>query len=132
MLDEARLRRIMENDYPLRVALQAGCFYSNMVVGKKDERKSCVRVGLVTDAGSGFLFRPELGCPKHGAGDIVGRAILKAVEDMSFLPNAIRVADEDLKMALSPMGERMGIAVRVGKWLPMLQEAQRAMLEGWG
>lgn len=128
-LDEARLRRIREKDYPVRGALEAGCFYSKMVVGKKDERKSCVRVGLVTDAGSGYLFRPELGYPEHGPGDILARAILNAIEEMSFLPNEIRVPDEELKSVLSPLAERMGIAVSVAQSLPMLQEAHRTMRE---
>jgi hypothetical protein len=128
-LDEGRLKRILEKDYPLRGALEADCFDSGTVEGGKEERKACIYVSLVTDAASGFLFQPELGTLADGMGNLLARAIMNAIEQLKFLPQEIRVPNKERRAELAMLEQRMGIPVRVVKSIPSLREAQTALMK---
>ena len=128
ILDEVRLRRIMEKDYPMRGALEADCFDSGAWIGGNDERKALTYVGMVADAASGLLFAPQAGTVAEGTGNLAARAILTAIEQLQFLPNEIRVQNAELKAALAPFEQRMGIAIRAAKSIPALQQARTALI----
>ena len=128
LLDEVRLRRITEKDYPMRGTLEADCFDSGATLGEKDERKASVYVGLVADAGSGLVFPPQAGTVADGTGNLAARAILTAIEQLQFLPNEIRVKNLELKAALAPLEQRLGIPIREAKSIPALQEARTALI----
>lgn len=128
VLDEVRLRRILEKDYPMRGALETDCFDSKTWIGGPDERKARTWVGLVADAGSGFLFQPAVGTLAQGTGTLAAQAILNAIEQLQFLPNEIRVQNTDLKAALLPVEQRLGIAVQVAKSTPALEQARTALI----
>ena len=128
MLDEDRLRRITEKDYSVRGALEADCFDTRATLGEKDERKASVYVGLVADAASGLVFPPQAGTVADGTGNLAARAILAAIEQLQFLPNELRVQNADLKAALAPIEQRLGIPIRVAESIPALQEARTALL----
>lgn len=131
-LDQGRFREIRDRKYPVRGVFEADHFYGGGMIGKKDERKACVRVGLVADANSGMLFHPELGTPERATSDIIAAVVLNAVETVQRLPREIHVDQHQLKIFLEPLAAELGITVRTVKRLPALQEAKREILSLMG
>lgn len=127
-LDQGRIREIRNRAYPVRGVFEADHFYGGGMIGKKDERKACVRMGLVADGNSGMVFPPELGMPERSASDIIATAVLNAVETAQRLPREIRVDQHQLKTLLEPLAAELGIIVRTVKRLPALQEAKQEIL----
>jgi hypothetical protein len=127
-LDQGRIRKIRERTYPVRGVFEADHFYGGAMIGKKDERKACVRMGLVADADSGMLLPPELGMPERATSDIIATVVLNAVETAHRLPREIRVTQHQLKTLLEPLAAELGITVRMVKHLPTLEEAKKELL----
>jgi hypothetical protein len=63
------------------------------------QRKVITPVALVTDAGNGFLFQPELGEPGQSKGEILARAILNAIEGGKRVPSELRVRQSEIQNA---------------------------------
>jgi hypothetical protein len=127
-LDQDRIREIRDRRYPVRGVFEADHLYGGGMIGKKDERKACVRIGLVADGNSGMLFPPELGMPERPTSDIIATVVLKAVESARRVPREIRVDQPQLKTLLEPLAAELGITVRSVKHLPVLQEAKQELL----
>lgn len=132
VMDETRLRRLRERDYTVRGCLEADSFSSNVKIGGPNERRSFVRVGLVTDATSGFLFPPELGTASKTAGEVLVNAILNAIETANCIPAEVRVSSQEMKVMLEPLVQQIGTALRVVKSLPSLREAKEGLLATMG
>jgi hypothetical protein len=126
--DHDRIGEIRDRTYPVRGTFEADHFYGGAMIGKKEERKACVRMGLVTDANSGMLFPPELGTPERTTSDIIATVVLNAVETAQRLPGEIRVDQHQLRTLLEPLAAELGITVRTVKRLPALREAKRRLL----
>ncbi|HET9182736.1 MAG TPA: hypothetical protein VFP59_11425 [Candidatus Angelobacter sp.] len=75
-----------------------------------------------------FLFPPQAGTVADGTGSLAAQAILAAIEQLQFLPNEIRVQNTELKAALAPIEERLGIAIRVAQSIPALRQARTALI----
>lgn len=131
-LDQGRIGEIRDRTYPVHGVFEVDHFYGGGMIGKKDERKACVRVGLVADADSGMLFPPELGMPERATSDIITTVVLSAIETAQRLPREIHVDQHQLKMFLEPLAAELGIIVRPVKRLPTLQEAKRDLLSLMG
>jgi hypothetical protein len=131
-LDQNRIRQIRDRKYPVRGAFEAEHFYGGATVGKKDERKACLRLGLVADANSGLVFPPELGTPERTTSDIIATALLNAIETARCLPREIRVSQHQFKACLEPLARELGITVRTVERLPALQEAKEHLLTMMG
>lgn len=131
-LDQGRIREIRDRTYPVRGVFEADHFYGGGMIGKKDQRKACVRMGLVADGNSGMVFPPELGMPERATSDIIATVVLNAVETAQCLPREIRVDQHQLKTLLEPLAAELGITVRTVKHLPALQEAKRELLSLMG
>ena len=131
-LQQGRIRKIRDRTYPVRGVFEVDHFYGSAMIGKKDERKACVRIGLVADADSGMLLPPELGMPERATSDIIATVVLNAVEAAQRLPREIRVAQHQLKTLLEPLAAELGITVRTAKRLPALQEAKQELLTMMG
>jgi hypothetical protein len=133
VLDEARLGRILRQDYAVGAALEADYFYSNACIGGPNQRQALLPVALVTDAETGFVFQPELGTPEQGRGETLVRAVLTAIENKKYLPRELRVRKKEFKILLQPAAQRLGVPLQVVKSLPALDEAKQhllAMLQG--
>ena len=111
---------------------EADHFYGGGMIGKNDQRKACVRMGLVADGNSGMVFPPELGMPERATSDIMATVVLNAVETAQCLPREIRVDQHQLKTLLEPLAAELGITVRTVKHLPALQEVKRELLSLMG
>jgi hypothetical protein len=131
-LDEDRIRKILQKNYPRQGALEVEHFYAAGMVGKRDERKACIRMGLVADAGSGFVFAPELAMPERTAADIIATAVLNAIDTAQCLPCEIRVDQHEFRTFLEPLASKLRLAVRMVKCLPALQQAKEELLAMMG
>jgi hypothetical protein len=127
-LDEARLARILANDYSQQGAVEADYFYTGGVIGKPHQRKAILPIALVTDAESGFLFKPEMGAPAQGQGETLIGAVMSAIESGRRMPREIRVRQSEFKTLLEPLAARLGITVSVLKSLPEIDRAKKALL----
>jgi len=131
-LDENRIRKILEKNYRRQGALEVEHFYAAGMVGKRDERKACIRMGLVADAGSGFVFPPELAMPERATADIIATAVLNAIDTAHCLPREIRVDKHEFRTLLEPLAIELRLVVRTVKRLPALQRAKEELLAMMG
>lgn len=131
-LDEDRIRKILEKNYPRQGALEVEHFYAAGMIGKRDERKACIRIGLVVDASSGFVFPPELAMPERATADIIATAVLNAIDTVQCLPHEVRVNQRQFRMFLEPLANELGLAIRTVKRLPALQQAKEELLAMMG
>jgi len=131
-LDEDRIRKILQKNYPRQGALEVEHFYAAGMVGKRDERKACIRMGLVADAGSGFVFPPELAMPEPATADIIATAVLNAIDTAQCLPREIHVDQQEFRILLEPLASALRLAVRMVKRLPALQQAKEELLAMMG
>jgi len=132
LLDQGRIRKIRDRPYRVSGVFEVDHFYGGAAIGKKDERKACVRMGLVADGNSGMVFPPELGMPERATSDIVATVVLNAIETAQRLPRQIAVAQHQLKTLLEPLAAELGITVRTVKHLPALQKAKQELLTMMG
>ena len=131
-LDQNRIEQIQRRNYPARGAFEAEHFYGGGMIGKRDERKAIVRLGLVADADSGFVFPPELGMPERTTSDMVASAVLNAIETARFLPREVRVSQLHFEACLEPLARKLGFVVRTVKRLPGVEEAKESLLAMMG
>jgi hypothetical protein len=131
-LDENRLSAVAENDYPIRGVVEIEEFYSGIPVGKKDERKACLRFVLVTDAERQFVYASEAFTPAAAKGAILAQGVLKTIEQHKFVPAEIRVRDEVSRGLLSPLQARLGFELRVSSKLSALDHAKKHLLDRMG
>jgi hypothetical protein len=131
-LDEARVQRIRDCRYPSKGVLEADHFYGVGMIGEKNQRKACVRLGLAIDAKSGLAYPPEVSLPTSSMGDILTRVVLQAVESASALPQEVHVRDSEFKVLLDPLAQALGFSVRVIKSLPAPDFAKNQLLKMMG
>jgi hypothetical protein len=131
-LDQNRIEQIRRRNYPVRGAFEAEHFYGGGTIGKRDERKAIVRLGLVADADSGLIFPPELGRPERATSDMLATAVLSAIETAQFLPREVRVSQLQLEACLESLAKELRFAVRTVKRLPAVEEAKESLLAMMG
>jgi hypothetical protein len=128
VVDETLLAKVRERNYAVVGALELDHFFGAGMVGDRDERKACLRVGLATDARSGFLFQPEVASAEDSTGEILVRVILNAISGGRFIPQEIRVRRKEFEVLLEGLACRLGSSVRVAKRLPALDQAKNHLL----
>ena len=131
-LDQNRIEQIQRRNYPVRGAFEVEHFYCGGTIGKRDERKAIVRLGLVADADSGLVFPPELGMPERATSDMLATAVLSAVETARCLPREVRVSQLQSEACLESLARELGFAVRTVKRLPAVEEAKESLLAMMG
>lgn len=127
-LDESLLSKILHENLPRKGVLETDHFFTGAMVGEKNERKACVRIAMVSDADTGIAFQPELGQPEESTGQILARALLRAIRDGRCLPCEVRVRKKEFKILLSALSERLGFDVRVTKRLQTLDDMKDPFL----
>jgi hypothetical protein len=121
-LEASLVSGLLQENLPRGGALEADHFISGAPIGGENERKACLRMAIVSDAGSGFAFQPELGKPEESTGQLLVRALLGAIRDWRCVPREVRVRQEEFKILLSTLSERLGFDLRVTKSLPALDQ----------
>jgi hypothetical protein len=100
-LDEQSLAALKKQDYAIRGTVEVEHFYTGAPLGKKEERKACLRAGLVVDAEAMFVYSAEVAGPSESDAQIVNRVLLKAIESAKFVPARVLVQDESVRVLLS-------------------------------
>jgi hypothetical protein len=132
-LDLARIERIRKSDYPIRGVWETDHFYTGSMIGRKNERKACVHVAMVVEAGSRFIVGPpELGAASDNAADRLVQTILGAIECSQTLPLEIQVKDTTCARLLKPLVSALGLTMEVTESLPALEFARKSMLQAMG
>jgi hypothetical protein len=131
-LDGQSLTGLKKQDYPIRGTVEMDHFYTGAPLGKKEERKACLRAGLVIDAETMFLYSAEVAGPSESEAQIVSRVLIKAIECAKFVPARVLVRDESLRVLLSALEARLGFEVKVQKRLPALETAKQDLLRRLG
>ncbi len=131
-LDEARIQHIRDSGYPLQGVFEVDHFYGAGMIGEKDQRKSCFRMGLAIEADSGFAYPPQVSSPASSTGDVLTHVALQAIESARTLPREVHVRGDEFKVLLQPLAQALGFSVRVMKSLPALDFAKKQLLEMMG
>ena len=131
-VDEVHVQRIRDCRYPSQGVLEVDHFYGAGMIGEKNERKACPRMGLAIDAKSGLAYPPEVSLPASSAGDVLTRVVLQAIESACALPREVHVREGEFKALLDPLAQALGFSVRVMKSLPALDFAKKQLLEMMG
>jgi hypothetical protein len=131
-VDEALLEKVRERNYGVAGVFEVDHFFGAGMVGGKNERKACLRVGMAIDARSGFLFQPELASAEDSTGKILSRVVLNAILGGRFVPHEIRVRHLEFQALLEGLACRLGFSVRVAKTLPALDHAKSHLLAMMG
>jgi len=131
-LDEARIHRIRDSRYPFQGVLEVDHFYGAGMIGEKNQRSACLRMGLAIDAQSGFAYPPEVSSPGPSTGDVLMRVILRAIESACALPLEVHVSSVEFKLLLEPLAQALGFSVKAMKSLPALDFAKCQLLEMMG
>jgi len=131
-LDEARIQHIRDSRYPFQGVLEIDHFYGAGIIGEKNQRSSCLRMGLAIDAQSGFAYPPEVTSSGPSTGDVLMRVTLRAIESACALPLAVHVRSGEFKLLLEPLAQALGFSVKVMKSLPALESAEGQLLEMMG
>lgn len=132
VLDEERLARFSKEDHPVRAVLEVNHIHTGIPIGKKEERKACLRTALVADATTRFLYGVEMAEPSESAGELLARVMMNTIERGNFVPAEVRVNSENIKLLLVPLGERVGFPVRIMKKLPAVDLAAKDLLRTMG
>jgi uncharacterized protein DUF6930 len=127
-LKREHLRQLRNRDHAIRGVIELDYFLSGAVVGKKNERKACVRIALAVDADTGIVFPPALAPPGVSVGEALAMAIIKMVETSRALPTEVRVQSKRFKDYLGLISEACGIAITVVPSLPTLADARANLL----
>lgn len=127
-LDTGRVRRVLSAGGGEQGILEVDEFFCAAKVGRAHERKSCVRVGLAIDAGTGIAFPPEVAAPDVAPGELLVEVTLKALESGAPLPVAIHVRRREAKLVLEQLADALDAKVVVKRSLPALDGAKRSML----
>jgi hypothetical protein len=131
-LDEQRLARIRKRKLKPHAPLQVDHFYTAAKIGKPNERKMLFRGAMAIDAETAFAFPPEAASPEDATGDLLHRVVLTAMETGGILPREIQVGRSEFRALLAPLGQALGVPVKLHKSLPALDFAKTELLRMMG
>ena len=128
-LDEETLRRLHDQDYPLRGRMELDYIFSGVPVGKKKQRKSSASIALAVDADSGIVYAPEVTDSRIPCGDALSKVFLKAIQSTRARPAEVRVRSQELKASLDGLMRSLGVKLHVATRLPSADQARASLLE---
>jgi hypothetical protein len=123
-LHEETLRRLREQDYPVRGVMELDYIFGGVPIGKKYERKSCASIAVAADADTGMVYAPEVIDSNVPCGDALSRVFVKAIESGRALPTEVRVRSQKLKDSLDPLMRSFGVKLHVARRLPVADETR--------
>jgi hypothetical protein len=126
-LSDSQLQRIKAGNYGRQGAIEVDHFYDVASIGKKFERKACLRMVLAADSKSALCYPPEVLSPEASTADALVTAVLRAIESTRILPCEIRVKELAFQTALEPLGKELGCEVRIMKALLALDQVKAAL-----
>jgi hypothetical protein len=131
-LDDERLAKLIKGDYPLRGIIEVDEFYSGVPVGRKNERKACLRVVMGVDAENQFLHMVHAFGPDNAVSEVLMEGVLQTIERGKFVPAEVHVNAESKQQILSGLQQRLGFELLVASELPALEFAKNELLRTLG
>jgi len=131
-LDPSRIKRIHERNDPVGGVWEVDHFYGPGMIGKKNERKACFRMGLAVDAETGYAFPPEASMPEPSTGEVLTCVLFNAMEAVGARPAEVCVRDGEFKVLLDPLAQALGFRVKIANSLPALDFAKGELLKMMG
>jgi Domain of unknown function (DUF6930) len=131
-LDEARIRRIRDRQHPSQEPIEVDLFYSAGMVGRKNQRKACMRVALAINANTAFAYPPLALSPEAPSGSALADVVLDAIESAGALPAEIHVRSREFQALLDPLARALGFSVKVRNSLPALDFAKNELFQMMG
>ena len=122
------MQAIRNRKLPSQQVLQVDHFYGAGMIGQKNQRKACFRLAIAIDAETAAAFPPEVGAPEALTGDLLTRAVLKAIESGGFLPFEVHVREPEFRVILGALAKALGFRVKVADSLPALDFAKEHLL----
>jgi len=126
-LDERRVQALLERKLSKKGTLEVDHFYSSAMIGKRNERKACMRTALAIDAKTGFAFPPHAGAPEQPTGELLQNVVLDAIDAKGALPGEIHVRKREFQVLLGPLSSALSFKVKVTQSLPALEFAKDAL-----
>jgi hypothetical protein len=102
------------------------------MVGKKHERKLCLRLALVVDAETGIVLPTAFAEPPARTGQVLSDSLLGAIAAAGCLPSAVQVRDPRHALLLRPTARALGFPVVLLDSLPELNQAKAALFQFLG
>lgn len=131
-LDEARLSRILAAKFPRREILELDQFWGASSIGKKGERKSCVRGAAAINAQTGYAYPPQVVSPDVPAAQLLADVLFDVIEIEGFLPKRVHVRKAQYQAALQPLAHLLGFGLKVAPEMPALDFFKRELLASMG
>jgi hypothetical protein len=131
-VDRKRVQSILGRRLPRRGILQVDHFYGGGMIGKKDERKFCIRLALAIDGETAFAYPPQVADPQAALGDLLSNVVLDAIEAGGALPRQVQVRDSRYRILLKPLADCLSIEVVTVPGLPALDFAKGELLRMMG
>jgi len=131
-LDEQRIQDLRRRRFSVRAAWQMDLFCAPGMVGKKKERKLCLRVALAVDAETGIVFPPAFAEPQTRTGQALSDSLLGAIAAAGCRPSAVQVRDSRHALLLGPLARELDFPVVLRDSLPALSHAKSALFQFLG
>jgi len=131
-LDERRLARILSAKFPSQESLELDEFWGVSPIGRKTERKSCIRGGAAINAVTGYAYPPRAVSPEVPVAQLLADVLLEAIEKARFRPRKICVRTVRHQAALLPLTMLLGCKIVVTPEMPALDFFKRELLASMG
>lgn len=131
-LDEARLSRILAAKLSRRETVELDQFWGATPIGKKTERKSCMRGAAAINAETGFAYPPQVVSPEVPAAQLLADVLFDVIEIEGFLPKRVHVRNAQYQAALQPLAHLLGFELKVAPEMPALDFFKRELLASMG
>jgi len=131
-LDDPRIQHLRRRRLPVGAAWQMDYFCAPGMVGKKNERKICLRVALAVDAETGIVFPPAFAEPGARAGQVLSDSLLGAIATAGCRPSAVQMRDPRHALLLGPLARELAFPVVLRDSLPALDHAKAALFQFLG
>lgn len=123
-LEDEVLNRLRGQDCAVRGVMELDHMFSAAAIGGRNERKACTCVALAVDADTGILYAPELTSASVPPADAMAQVFVKAVQSTRIFPREVHVRHAAFQNQLAPLLQSFGVAVRVQRKLPAMDQAR--------
>lgn len=127
-IDEKRLERLIQTADRQKMTWEVDFFYAPAYIAEKGKRPYFPLVLLWVDQHSYFIFFVHVTTYDKYRIEFI-RQCLCAFESAKMLPGEIQVRKRELLVYLEPLGQRLGIEIKLVKKLKAVDEAHKGMRE---
>ncbi|MBI3795311.1 MAG: DUF2384 domain-containing protein [Nitrospinae bacterium] len=126
-LNQFKLRQLQKIKPNAGFAWESDFFYKPDTLLLDFDRPYLLRLALVVDGESGFLFHAEAMPHDSNPHIFLAECVIKAIEGHGIVPGEIQVKNKASFEALKPLAKQMGITVTLKPRLPAVAEARKGL-----